>query len=384
MEWIKSFLHEREKTGSLRVLQPADKKENGYVYIGEKKYLDFSSNDYLGLSTHPDMKKASIEAIKTFGTSVSGSRLLSGDFLIHHYLEEKIADFKNKESGLVFNSGYQANVGIIGSLPGKMDVIFCDKIAHASIIDGTRLSPAKTCRFLHNDMDHLEILLKKERNKFRNALVITETVFSMDGDVCPLKELVQLKNRYNCTLMVDEAHATGIFGRNGAGIVEKENLSENVDIIMGTFSKALGSFGAYIACSKKVKDYLVNVCRSFIYSTALPPSIVCANVMALEIVKKEPDRRKILLENAEYFRRTLKQKGFNVKGSTQIVPWIIGDSKKTVEAGRILQEEGYRVFPIRHPTVPKGQERLRFSLNYYHDKTILKKLCNDMSKHFKI
>ena len=384
MEWIESFLQERKRNNTLRILQPVFRKKKGYIYIDKKKYADFSSNDYLGLSSHPDIKKASIEAIKIFGTSSSASRLLSGDLLIHHVLEEKIADFKNKEAGIVFNSGYQTNVSVIGSLVEKRDAVFCDKYVHASIIDGIKLSSAKIYRFLHNDIDHLENLLKKERNKFKNALIITETIFSMDGDICPLKKIVELKNRYNCMIMVDEAHATGIFGKNGSGIVERDNLTENVDIIMGTFSKALGSFGAYIACSKQIKNYIINTCKGFIYSTALPPAVISANIKALEIVKKEPYRRNLLLENAEYFRKELIKRGFFVKGETQIVPLIIEDNNKLVETSRKLRKEGYWVFPIRYPTVPKGQERLRFSLNYYNNKTILKKLCNDISKYFKI
>ncbi len=384
MEWIKNFLQEREESGNLRKLHAISKRKNGYIYIGNKKYLDFSSNDYLGLSNHPEIKKASIEAIKQFGTSSSASRLLSGDLLIHHCLEEQTADFKNKEAALVFNSGYQANVSVINAIAEKQDVVFCDKFAHASIIDGIKISSGKIYRFLHNDIEHLKMLLEKERNKFKKALIITETVFSMDGDICPLKEIVELKNKYNLIIMVDEAHATGIFGKNGAGIVEKENLTEYIDIIMGTFSKAPGGFGAYIACSEEMKQYLINTCRGFIYSTSLPASIISANIKALQIIKKEPYRRKILLENAEYFRNIMKQKGFNIKGCTQIVPLIISDNKKAMEISKKLQKKGYWVFPIRHPTVPKGQERLRFSLNYYHNKTILKKLCDDISKYIKI
>jgi len=374
MDRIEQFLQEREKDNLLRVLHPADFRENGLISFYGEEYVDFSSNDYLGLSSHPFLKSASKTTTEQFGTSASASRLLSGSLNLHHRLEERIADFKGKEGALLFNSGYQANVGIISSLCGKGDVIFFDKLSHASIVDGILLSKARFFRFLHNDLNHLEFLLKKQRGKFRNSLIITETIFSMDGDRPPLKELVDLKEKYGCKIMVDEAHATGIFGENGSGVVEEEGLTEEIELIMGTFSKALGSFGAYIACSKKTTEYLINLCRSFIYSTALPPSVIAANLTSLDLIKKEPFRRKALLETADYFRKELVKRGFAVKGSSQIVPLIIGGSQKTIKMSQGLQKRRYWVLPIRPPTIPNGETRLRFSLTYYHTKDILKKL----------
>ena len=295
-------------------------------------------------------------------------------------MEEKLAQFKNKEAAVVFNSGYQANLGIISSLYGKDDCIFSDRLNHASIVDGIILSQARFYRFWHNDIAHLDSLLKKERSRFKKALIITESVFSMDGDIAPLKELVSLKEKYDCLIMVDEAHATGIFGHEGAGVVAQENLEERVDFIMGTFSKALAGFGAYLACSRTVADYLINTCRSFIYSTALPASVIACNLASIELIKEEPYRRKELLENAEYFRDLLKKSGLKVKGCSQIVPVIIGDNLKTVQFASQLQEKGYWVLPIRPPTVEANQSRLRFSLSYYHDKATLERLCDDISK----
>src|SRR3989338_2603151 len=247
MAEIDEFLKERQESGLLRNLRPVSGRREGRIKVEGKEYIDFSSNDYLGLSSHPRLIKSAKKAIDEFGTSSSASRLLSGDLTLHHQLEEKIAQFKNKEAAMVFNSGYQGNLGIISALFTKGDCIFSDRLNHASIIDGILLSGARFFRFHHNDSRHLESLLKKERARYRKALIITETVFSMDGDKCLLKDLVRLKEKYNCEIMVDEAHATGIFGASGSGIVEEQGLQAQVDFIMGTFSKALGGFGAYLA-----------------------------------------------------------------------------------------------------------------------------------------
>jgi 8-amino-7-oxononanoate synthase len=378
MAEIDEFLKEKQESGLLRNLRPVSSRHKGRIRVEDKEYIDFSSNDYLGLSGHPRLIKAAKNAIDEFGTSSSASRLLSGDLTLHHLLEEKIAQFKNKEAALVFNSGYQGNLGIISTLFTKGDCIFSDRLNHTSIIDGILLSGARFFRFHHNDGRHLESLLKKERARYRKALIITETVFSMDGDKCLLKDLVSLKEKYNCEIMVDEAHATGIFGASGSGIVEEQGLQAQVDFIMGTFSKALGGFGAYLAASRKTVLYLINTCRSFIYSTALPPGVISADLESIALIEDEPDRRKRLLESAGYFRDALKGSGFDVRGDSQIVPVIIGDNLKAVEFAACLREKGYWVLPIRPPTVARGQERLRFSLTCYHTKEILQKLIDDI------
>lgn len=378
MAEIEDFLKIRTQEGLLRTLKPVFRGRNGRILFNKKEYIDFSSNDYLGLSAHPKLMEEAKKAIDNFGTSSSASRLMSGDLELHHQLETKIARFKNKEAALFFNSGYQANVGIISSLYGRRDCIFLDRLSHASIIDGVVLSQAKLFRFAHNDSADLELLLKKERNKFESALIITESVFSMDGDRAPLKKLVHLKEKYNCKIFVDEAHATGIFGKTGAGIVEEEGLEDKIDFIMGTFSKALGGFGAYLATSKEVVDYLINTCRSFIYSTALPPSVISANLASIDVVKEEPYRREELLKLAGYFRDTLRDKGFEVRGQSQIIPVIIGDNLRTQKIAAKLQERGFWVLPIRPPTVPKNESRLRFSLTFYHKKEIITRLIDDV------
>lgn len=377
---IREFLQEREGKNLLRVLPRANFRRGGSIYFNNKEYIDFCSNDYLGLSEHPRLKEASMGASEKFGTSSSASRLLSGDLEIYHRLEEKTAEFKGKDSALIFNSGYQANLGIISSLCRKGDVIFSDRLNHASIIDGIILSKVRFFRFNHNNLNHLETLLKKERHKFKNSLIVTETVFSMEGDIAPLEELVNLKEKYNCEIMVDEAHATGIFGENGSGMVEKKNLANRIDLIMGTFSKGLGSFGAYLACSSETKDFLINVCRSFIYSTALPPSVIAVNLASLDLVREESVRRRTLLANAEYFRNELDKRGFKVRGSSQIVPLIIGDSHKAVIASEELNKKGYWILPIRPPSVPAGEARLRFSLTYFHSRRLLQKVIDDIAE----
>ncbi|MBN1913869.1 MAG: 8-amino-7-oxononanoate synthase [Candidatus Omnitrophica bacterium] len=378
MDKIEKLLRERRKNGLLRALKPNSLRKEGKIYFGREGFIDFSSNDYLGYSSHPKIKESASRAQEELGVGSSASRLLSGDPRIYHKLEEKIAAFKDKESALVFNSGYHANIGIISSLYGRGDVIFIDRLSHASIIDGVILSGARFFRFRHNDCQHLKDLLRKERDNFRDALIITETVFSMDGDRPPLKEIVGLKDKYNAFLMVDEAHATGIFGRKGSGIAEEEGLTKRIELIMGTFSKALGSFGAYLACSKKIKDYLINCCRSFIYSTALPPAVIAANMAAVELVQKDPLPRTTLLKNADYLRSSLLKKGFQVRGISQIVPLIVKDAKEALARSLSLQKKGYWVLPIRPPTVAEGESRLRFSLNYHHSREALERLVSDI------
>lgn len=378
MDAIEAVLKQRQEEGLLRSLRPAAARKEGKVRFKDKEYIDFSSNDYLGFSGHPRLIEAVKEAAEKYGTGSGASRLMSGDLDLHHRLEEKVAGFKNKERALVFNSGYQANAGIISALYGKEDCIFSDRLNHASIIDGITLSGARLFRFRHNDPGHLKALIEKERGRFKNALIVTESIFSMDGDRAPLKEMADLKQRSGCEMMVDEAHATGIFGKNGSGVVEEDGLSREIDLIMGTFSKALGSFGAYLAASGKVIDYLINTCRSFIYSTALPPAVIACNIKAVELVAEEPWRREELLLNAEFLRQSLKEKGLDIRGASQIIPLVLGGNKKALNFAGALQEKGFFVRPIRYPTVPQKEARLRFSLTVDHKRDILQRLIDEI------
>ncbi len=378
MEFIKAYLAKRKNENTLRTLLALDTRGPGVIVRQGQKYVDFSSNDYLGFSKHPKLIDAAGQALDVYGVGAGASRLLSGDLKLHHLLEEETASFKHKESALFFNSGYHANVGVIPVFAGKNDAIFSDSLCHASQIDGAILSRAKRFPFRHNDMEHLEDLLKKERANFEKALILTESVFSMDGDLAPLRSLVELKERYNCVLMVDEAHATGIFGNQGRGLVDAEGLSEYVDLIMGTFSKALGGFGAYIAASRLITDYLINSARSFIYSTALPCSIIAANLAALEVCKTEPGRGPVLLNRAQRFRAVLSKDDWDVSGESQIIPVMIGESKTALDYAGILLEKGFQVLPIRPPTVPEGTSRFRFSLCYEHTEEEINKVVEAM------
>jgi 8-amino-7-oxononanoate synthase len=380
MDRIEKFLQQRANQGLLRTLRPVDSRGAGTLRRDNREWIDFSCNDYLGLANHPNLKRALHEAVEEFGASSCASRLLSGDLSIHHALEEKVASLSGKASALVFGSGYQANIGIISTLVGKGDAVFSDKLNHASIVDGIGLSGARCFRFRHNDLDHLEMLLKKHSHEFRTRLIVTETVFSMEGDQSPLNQIVDLKDKYGGLLMVDEAHATGVYGPGGGGIVAQEKLSERAELVMGTFSKALGSFGAYVAGSTRIVDFLINACRSFIYSTALPPAIAAANLAALEIVEKEPSRRTVLCENAIWFRNALSARGYDVRGSSQIVPLVVGSADRAVAAGKALEERGFWVLPIRPPTVPAGESRLRFSLTYDHSRQQLSDLIEHIDK----
>jgi len=375
---IKDFLAERRGEDLMRGLKSVSHMPKGRIHAGGREYINFSSNDYLGLSSHPALAEAAGKALSPV-LGAASSRLMTGSTTLHDELERRMAAFKGKEASLVFNSGYQANVGIISALCGKNDCVFSDRLNHASIIDGIRLSGAALIRFRHNDAAHLEELLIKERGKYKDALVITETVFSMDGDIAPLGPVASLSKEHDALLMVDEAHATGIFGERGSGLVEKMRLSSDVDVIMGTFSKALGAFGAYAAMSKDIREYLINTCRGFIYSTALPPTIIAADLAALDILESEPWRREKLLSNAGYLRESLREKGFDVRGESQIIPVITGDNKRTVLASEKLKSRGYWVTPVRPPTVPKGQARLRLSLTCDHDRGTIDRFIKDFS-----
>ncbi|MDR0675515.1 MAG: 8-amino-7-oxononanoate synthase [Elusimicrobiota bacterium] len=381
MDFIEEELEKIKKNQIYRkIFGIRNRNDNMHIEIDGIKYIDFSSNDYLNLSNHPEMVNVLIESAQKYGVGTGGSRLLGGGFELHNELENKIANFKLKEAALFFNSGYQANIGLIQALYKKGDVIFVDKLIHASIIDGIRLSGIDFFRFKHNDIDDLKSKLEKNRENFKRTLIITESVFSMDGDIANLCEIAKLKDKYDFQIFVDEAHATGIFGKNGSGIVEELDLIDKIDFIMGTFSKALGSFGAYIACQKSYKEYLINKCRSFIFSTSLPLSIVSANIKSIDIIQNEPIRRIELKRKVNYIRNLFKKSNIKILGETQIIPIILKDNKKAIKISEKLKDLGYWVQPIRYPTVPKNQARLRLSINFNHSDEILEKFVEDCSK----
>ncbi len=366
MEGWKAFLDERERLNLLRRLSPSSTRGPAVVVRAGREYVDFSSNDYLGLSSHPALVAAAEGALGRYGVGAGASRLMSGDLAIHHELEETVAVFKGTEAALVFNSGYQANTGILPALFGRRDAVFADQLCHASQLDGALLSRAKLIRFRHNDPEHLERILAKHRAAFQRALVMTESVFSMDGDRAPLAALLAVCRRHGCRFMVDEAHATGVFGPQGRGCVEAEGLTGEVDLVMGTFSKALGGFGAYLAASRTVVDCLVNSARSFIYTTALPPVVIAANLAALRLCLTGETRGGELLERARSFREALRGRGWAVGGDSQIVPVVVGETDIAVNLSRSIEERGFLALPVRPPTVPEGSARIRFSLTAAH------------------
>ncbi|MBM4295966.1 MAG: 8-amino-7-oxononanoate synthase [Deltaproteobacteria bacterium] len=337
----------------------------GKVRVNGRVLLNLSSNDYLGLSQDPRLVAAAQEAAARWGAGSGASRLVAGNLALHEAVEERLAAFKGVEAAVIFSTGYMANVGAISALVGPGDVIFSDRLNHASIYDGIKLSGAALERFPHRDLNRLERLLQGTSGKKR--LIITDSVFSVDGDLAPLADLVALRERYGVWLMIDEAHATGVLGPGGAGLAQGLGLTDQVDIHMGTFSKALGSLGGYVAGDRRLIDYLHNRARSFIYSTALPPPVLGAIDQALKIAAGEPERRRYLLEEADKFRRGLAAAGLDTLGSeTQIVPVLVGENSRTLEFAQALQNRGLMAVGLRPPTVPPGKARVRFSLSAAH------------------
>jgi 8-amino-7-oxononanoate synthase len=338
----------------------------GKVRVAGDVLLNLSSNDYLGLSRDPRLIEAAQAAAARWGAGAGASRLVVGHLALHEAVEAKLADFKGTDAAVIFPTGYMANVGTIAALVGPGDVIFSDRLNHASIYDGIKLSGAVLQRFPHRDLNRLEQLLR-EGGAARRRLIVTDSVFSVDGDLAPLADLVALKARYGAWLMVDEAHATGVLGAKGGGLAEALGLTREVDIHMGTFSKALGSQGGFVAGDRRLVDYLHNRARSFIYSTALAPPVLGAIHQALDIVAQEPERRLFLLGESEVFRRSLLAVGLDILGSeTQIVPVLVGANARTLEFAARLMDQGLMAVALRPPTVPPGRARVRFSLSAAH------------------
>jgi 8-amino-7-oxononanoate synthase len=337
----------------------------GRVRVDGRVLLNLSSNDYLGLSQDPRLIKAAREAAARWGVGAGASRLVVGHLALHEEVEARLAAFKGTEAAVIFSTGYMANLGVISALARLGDTVFCDRLNHASIYDGIKLSGAGLARFPHRDLNRLEDRLRKAGTGRR--LIVTDSIFSVDGDLAPLQGMVALKDRYGAALMVDEAHATGVLGPQGAGLAEALGLTSRVEVHMGTFSKALGSLGGYVAGDRRLIEYLHNRARSFIYSTALPPPVLGAIGAALDIVTKEPEPRNYLLSQAEKFRHTLAQAGFDLLGSeTQIVPVLVGENAPALELAARLRERGLMAVALRPPTVPPGRSRVRFSLSAAH------------------
>jgi 8-amino-7-oxononanoate synthase len=361
-----AMLADIESAGLRRMLRTIDSCQDPEVSISGRTFLLLCSNNYLGLASHPDLRAAAQAAIERYGTSAVSSRLISGHMRAHAKLEQRLADWKGSESALVFSTGYQANVGTITSLVGRGDVVISDELNHASIIDGSRLSRARVEIYRHNDVEHLRSLLEKHRQAER-VLVITESVFSMDGDLAPLADITLACRQHGAWLMVDEAHAAGIFGPRGAGLVSELGLQDEVDVIVGTLGKALTSFGAYVSGSRALTDLLINRARAFIFTTGLPPSAVAAAHAAVDLAEHERHRAAGLLALAARLGDRLREGGLDIPNvDSQILPVLIGDADRTVGVMQDLLDDGIYVAAIRPPTVPPGTSRLRVSLMATH------------------
>ena len=336
------------------------------MILGGRPLINLSSNDYLGLARHRRVRTAARDAVQDFGVGATASRLVVGTLECHERLEHQLAVLKGYPCALVFGSGYAANVGMFNALVGRGDHIIIDRLAHASLIDASVLSRARIHRFRHNDVDHCRKLIQTCAQGGRRLLV-TESVFSMDGDLAPVAELALLARHEGAMMLVDEAHATGVFGPGGAGLVRMNSVEHEVNLSMGTLSKALGGYGGFVACSDVMRQGLIQRARSFIYSTALPPAMVGAALGALEVLRETPGMGASLLARAAAFRNRLRAEGLNTGDSeSQIIPIMVGDNEKAVRLHQRLLDQGVLAVPIRPPTVPPGTARLRLSVTLAH------------------
>jgi 8-amino-7-oxononanoate synthase len=358
-------LEELERTGLRRQLVTVDRPVEPVVEREGRRLVNLSSNNYLGLAGHPAVQAAMAQAAAR-GAGSTASRLVVGTDSETLALEEELAAWKGTEAALLFGSGYLANVGVLSALLGRGDAVFSDQLNHASIIDGIRLSGAAPHRYDHADAEHLTFLLGRAGDAERK-LIVTETVFSMDGDIAPLQEIADLAERYGAALVLDEAHATGVFGSEGQGLAQELGVGERVDLIVGTLGKAFGVYGAYVAGRRAWIDYLVSTCRPFLFTTALPPAVVGGVRAALGLVREAGAARSALLRQAESFRARLVELDFDTRGSTtQIVPVVVGENERALAFARALEERGVLAVAIRPPTVPAGTARIRFSLTSAH------------------
>ena len=353
----------------LRVL---DDEQGPVCSYDGRQVINLASNNYLGLCNHPKLREAAIAATVKYGVGSGAVRTIAGTMRIHMELEEKIAAFKNVEACVVFQSGFTANAGTVSSILGKEDFILSDELNHASIIDGARLSKAKIKVFRHKDVAHAEELLKEIQNEPGRKLIITDGVFSMDGDIGPVGALASLAEKYGAIMMVDDAHASGVLGRNGRGSIDHFDAHDRVDVQVGTLSKAIGSLGGYVCGSRDLIDYLYHRARPFLFSTSHPPSVAASCIAAFNILESEPERIERLWDNTWYFKQQLAHAGFDVgglttpKSETPITPIIVGDGRRTMEFSKALFEAGVMATGIAFPTVPEGKARVRTIMTSEH------------------
>jgi glycine C-acetyltransferase/8-amino-7-oxononanoate synthase len=372
MSEIAERLRALEESGLRRRLRLVEGAQGARVTLDGRPVLLLCSNNYLGLADHPRVREVAAEAALRQGVGAGGSRLISGNMEAHGALERRLAAFKGYEAALLFGSGYLANLGAVAALARRGGVVFSDELNHASIVDGCRLSRAETFVYRHADLEHLEWGLREAGE--RASLIVTDGLFSMDGDVAPLAGLAELARRHGCRLMVDEAHATGTLGPGGRGSVAAAGLAGEVDVVVGTLGKSLGSYGAYVCAEATLREYLLNAARPFVFSTALPPPVAAAALAALELLEAEPERVVRLGVNAASLREALAAEGLDTGSSrTQIVPLAVGEPEPAMELCERLLERGVFAQGIRPPTVPPGSSRLRFSVMATHEPAELRR-----------
>ena len=356
---------ERLKSDNLfRRMTVFESPQTSQVKVGGQQQHLFSSNSYLDLCCEPKVKEHVRRVLEEYGSGSGGSRLTTGTTSIHAELEDTIAEFKRREAALVFNTGYMANVGILPALAGKGDIIYSDELNHASIIDGCRLSKVELVIYRHNDMADLEEKIKAHPG--RRGVIVSDGVFSMDGDIVNLPGLVELANRYGLLSMIDEAHATGVIGDTGRGTEEYYGMEGSVDVLMGTLSKAVGGEGGFVCGSRTLIDYLINKARSFIFSTSLSPATMAADTQGIRMIMEQPQRVRKLQENIRYCCAALNSRGIKAESETAIIPVIIGEEGRAMKVMKLLKERGYYISAIRYPTVARGSARLRLALMSSH------------------
>jgi 8-amino-7-oxononanoate synthase len=376
---IEERLEEIKGRGLYRRMRMISGPQGPRVLLDGRPVLLLCSNNYLGPADHPRVREAAAEAAMRYGAGSGASRLVSGNMTIHRRLEDRLREFERAEACVLMGSGYLANAGVIAALAREGDVVFSDALNHASIIDGCRLARAETFVYDHCDTDHLEWGLRQAEG--RGSLIVTDGVFSMDGDVAPLPEIVELAQRFDARVMVDEAHGTGCIGPDGRGAVADAGLEGEVDVIVGTLGKALGSYGAYVLCDQPLAKYLINTARTLIFSTALPPPAVAAAIASLDLLRSQPRRVDKLRRNAGVLRAALAERRIDTGGSeTQIVPLVVGDASAAVKASERALERGVFAQAIRPPTVPEGSSRLRLAVMASHTKSELREAAATLAR----
>jgi glycine C-acetyltransferase len=386
LAYLTSALDELRAKGTYFKLRVLDDQQAPVCHYDGREVINLASNNYLGLANHPKLVEAALEATRKLGVGSGAVRTIAGTMRIHMDLEEKIARFKNVEACVVFQSGFAANAGTVSAILGKEDFILSDELNHASIIDGARLSRAKIKVFRHKDAAHCEELLKEVANEPGRKLVITDGVFSMDGDIGPVDKLATLAEKYGAIMMVDDAHASGVLGRNGRGSIDHFNVHGRVDVQVGTLSKAIGALGGYVCGARDLIDYLYHRARPFLFSTSHPPSVAASCIAAFDILESEPQRIERLWENTRYFQGELRRLGFNIGGvttpatETPITPVIVGEGRAAMEFSRALFDEGVMGTGIAFPTVPEGKARIRLIVTSEHTREQLARALETLER----